>query len=81
MAMTMDANRLSVLLGTCIVPSVLALVNSQNLQEIDAFYRSKLYALLSDEKTGMWHLSPRTLADLYEEERKTGSFDPPEEQS
>ena len=38
------------------------------------FYRSKLYALLSDRETGLWHISTDMLLELYREERETGSF-------
>lgn len=38
------------------------------------FYRSKLYALLSDRETGLWHVSTDMLLELYREERETGSF-------
>jgi hypothetical protein len=80
----MDADRLSVLLGTCIVPSILDSLNipqSEQIEGIDAFYRSKLYEALSDPATGMWHLSPYLLADLYREEQRVGYFEVPEEQS
>lgn len=38
------------------------------------FYRSKLYALLSDRETGLWHVSTDMLLELYREERETGSL-------
>ena len=38
------------------------------------FYRSKLYALLSDRETGLWHASTDMLLELYREEKETGSF-------
>lgn len=41
---------------------------------IRAFYRSKLYELLSDRETGLWHASTDMLLELYREERETGSF-------
>ena len=69
--------RLSVLLGTCIVPAVLELAQVPD-DGVDAFYRSRLYALLGDVETGMWHLSPATLAAMYQEEQRTGGFEIPE---
>jgi hypothetical protein len=48
--------------------------------ELTKFYRSRLYELLYNPDTGMWHLSPALLAELYKEELNTGSFEIPEEQ-
>ena len=75
------ADGLSTLLGVSIVPAVLASAQVDNPDDVARFYRSKLYSLLSDAETGMWHLSPKILADLYKEELATGDFDIPEEQS
>ncbi|WP_080798005.1 hypothetical protein [Arabiibacter massiliensis] len=74
-------DRLSTLLGISIVPAVLEAAGIDGPEGIEEFYRSKLYGLLSDPQTAMWHLSPQTLATLYVEERSTGTFDVPEEQS
>ena len=70
-------DRLSVLLGTCIVPAVLEAAQV-SADGIDAFYRSKLYALLGDASSGMWHFSPVLLAQMYLEELHTGTFEVPE---
>ncbi len=43
------------------------------------FYSSKVYALLEQEETMLWHLSPLTLFNLFDEEKKTGSFELAEE--
>ena len=43
------------------------------------FYNSKVYALLEQEDTKLWHFSPLTLFNMFEEEKKTGSFELPEE--
>ena len=45
----------------------------------NAFYNSKVYALLEQEETKLWHFSPLTLFNLFVEEQKTGSFELPEE--
>ena len=39
---------------------------------VRGFYASKVYALLSDPATGLWHASTDMLLALYEEERRTG---------
>ena len=44
-----------------------------------AFYSSQVYAALEDEQTKLWHLSPLTILHMFEEERRTGSFEFPEE--
>ena len=44
-----------------------------------AFYESKVYALLEDEDTKVWHFSPATLFSMFDEEKKTGRFVIPEE--
>ncbi len=43
------------------------------------FYNSKVYALLEQEDTKLWHFSPLTLFNMFDEENKTGSFELPEE--
>ena len=43
------------------------------------FYNSKVYALLEQEDTKLWHFSPLTLFNMFDEEKKTGSFEMPEE--
>ena len=78
---SMTDDKLSVLLGTAIVPAVLEAVGQPTDEEIGAFYRSALYSGLSDARTGLWHLSPATLAQMYADERATGAFKVPEEQS
>ena len=43
-------------------------------------YNSKLYKLLEDEKTKLWHLSYPILYNMLEEELTTGEITFPEEQ-
>ncbi len=65
-----------------IVPQVIALiVEHLKLDELSAaraFYESQLYALLEQEDTKLWHLSPLTLFHMYDEERRTGAITFPE---
>lgn len=65
-----------------IVPQVAQLiVQEYNLNEVEAakrFYTSRLYALLEQEDTKLWQLSPLKLFDLYDEEQKTGTITFPE---
>lgn len=46
-----------------------------NVREvIRDLYRSKLYAMLSERETGLWHASTDMLLELYREEQQTGTF-------
>ena len=66
-----------------IVPKVVRLIVENNpVDEIEAaekFYYSKVYSKLEQEDTKLWHLSPLTLYNMYEEEKKTGVVVFPEE--
>lgn len=65
-----------------IVPKVIGLiVENYKLDEVTAarsFYESNLYSLLEQEATKLWHFSPLTLFNMYDEERKTGNITFPE---
>ncbi|MBD5504437.1 MAG: hypothetical protein HDR09_12095 [Lachnospiraceae bacterium] len=66
-----------------IVPQVVNLiVESYPYDEVKAakeFYSSKVYSLLEQEDTKLWHLSPLTLFNMFDEEKQTGMFTFPEE--
>lgn len=65
-----------------IVPQVIGLlVENYGVDEVTAtiaFYESRVYSLLEQEDTKLWHLSPLTLFNMYDEERKTGNITFPE---
>jgi len=65
-----------------IVPKVIGLIVQEiGLDEVTAtrtFYESKVYSLLEQEDTKLWHFSPLTLFEMYVEERKTGEIIFPE---
>ena len=66
-----------------LVPQVIYLI-SENYKwdEVTAatkFYCSQTYATLEHEETKVWHLSPLTIFNMFDEEQKTGSFVYPEE--
>lgn len=65
-----------------IVPKVIGLITQESgLDEVTAtraFYESGVYSLLEQEDTKLWHLSPLTLFNMYDEERKTGNITFPE---
>lgn len=66
-----------------IVPKIVDLiVANHGIDEVTAskrIYESKVYSLLEDEDTKLWHLSPLTLFNMYDEETKTGNITFPEE--
>ena len=68
---------------TVLVPQVVQLIcENASVDEVEAsreFYESKVYSLLEQEDTKLWHFSPLTLFNMYAEEKRTGSFEIPEE--
>lgn len=70
-------------LSIALIPQTVALIaESYGLDDITAineFYQSKVYDLLSDEKTKMWHYSPMTVYMMWKHEKETGEIIFPEE--
>ena len=66
-----------------IVPAVVKLITENyswdEITASDKFYDSKVFECLEREDTKLWHLSPLTLFNMFDEEQKTGSFVFPEE--
>lgn len=66
-----------------LVPQVINLiVETYSYDEVMAsseFYSSKVYALLEQEDTKLWHLSALTLFHMFDEEVRTGTVIFPEE--
>ena len=80
-----DKNQISALLGVCIVPQVIAEIkgfyNNQEETAIKEFYKSNLFDKLQNPATGLWHLSSKTLTQLFLSEIKEQTIEFPEEQS
>jgi len=78
----MNSEKLSALLAI-LNPSVVQLIidnrKLSNIEAVKLFYNSDLYAMLENEASKLWHLSPLTLYELFEEELTTGSINYPEE--
>ena len=78
----MDKKRFEAII-MMIVPDVVNLIcKNYNCSEIEAsemFYSSDVYSFLEREETKVWHFSPLTLFNMFDEEKKTGSFEFPEE--
>ena len=68
---------------TMLVPQIVQLIcENDTVDEMTAsreFYESRVYALLEQENTKLWHFSPLTLYNMYDEEKRTGNFEMPEE--
>lgn len=66
-----------------LVPQVIHLIaENYSYSEVEAskeFYSSKVYSFLEEEDTKLWHLSPLTLFNMFDEEKQTGNFIFPEE--
>jgi hypothetical protein len=74
--------KLSALLVVLNPPVVQLIMDNRKLTNIEAtklFYNSALYAMLENEASKLWHLSPLTLYELLEEELATGTINYPEE--
>jgi len=80
-----DKNQISVLLGTCIIPQIIVEIkefyNNDEEIAIKEFYKSNLFDKLQNPATGLWHLSSKTLAEIFLAEAKEQIIEFPDEQS
>lgn len=71
------------ILSIALIPQTVALIAENcgfdDITAINEFYQSKVYDLLSDEKTKMWHYSPMTVYTMWKNEKETGKVIFPEE--
>ncbi len=78
----MEKEKFGAVMGV-LVPQIIRLITEtysyDEMTAANEFYRSDLYALLEQEDTKLWHFSPLTLFNMFDEEKKTGSFELPEE--
>lgn len=78
----MDDRQLTAILILLIPQLVKEIMANENILEDEAInnlYESKLYSLIEEEETKLWHLSPKALYVLYKQEKETGKIDFPEE--
>ena len=78
----MTPEKFSALLAILNPPVVQLIMDTRKLTAVEAatlFYNSSLYAMLENEESKLWHLSPLTLYELLEEELTTGNINYPEE--
>lgn len=78
----MSTEQFSAVIGL-IVPEIVHLITENypydEVRATEEFYRSQVYALLEQENTKVWHFSPMTLFNMFDEEKKSGIFTVPEE--
>ena len=78
----MNSEKLSAILTVLNPPIIQMIMDNKGLTNIEAakmFYDSGIYAMMENEASKLWHLSPLTLYELFEEELSTGSVNYPEE--
>lgn len=80
-----DKSQISALLGVCIIPQVIdeikGFYNNQEEIAIKEFYKSYLFDKLQNPNTGLWHLSAKTLSQIFLTEIREQIIEFPEEQS
>ena len=67
------------ILNPAVIQSIMENRNLTNIEATELLYNSSLYAMLENEESKLWHLSPLTLYELLEEELETGHINYPEE--
>ena len=78
----MGAEKFGAVMGVLVEQIVYLITENYAYDELTAsneFYSPEVYALLEQEETKLWHFSPLALFSLFDEEKKTGSFELPEE--
>lgn len=78
----MGEEKFGAVMGVLVPQIICLIIENYSYDEVAAtneFYGSALYALLEQEDTKLWHFSPLTLFNMFDEEKKTGSFELPEE--
>ena len=78
----MKEKQFGAIMGVLVPQIILLILENFGYGEMTAakeFYGSNLYALLEQEDTKLWHFSPLTLFNMFDEEKKTGNFEFPEE--
>lgn len=79
----MDKNQFAAFLACAVVPPIVQLIlqkeSQATVEAVKNFYHSKVYELLENEESKLWHYSALTLCNMYLSERKNGKIDFPEE--
>lgn len=76
--------QLNAILEISVIPKIIDLIMSNDglsdIKSLETFYHSKTFELLSNIETGLWHLSPLTIYNMWKAEKETGLIKFPEEQ-
>ena len=78
----MSEGKFSALLSVIVPPVVELIAERKGISETaatDSFYRSTVYARLSDETSKLWHYSAETLYAMYDDEISGRALEFPEE--
>lgn len=78
----MNDEKFTAVMGVLVEQVVHLITENYEYDELTAsnvFYNSEVYALLEQEETKLWHFSPLTLFNMFDEKQKTGRFTLPEE--
>ena len=77
----MSPEKLSAILAI-LTPAVIMMIMEKkgltNIEATELFYCSNVYAMLENEESKLWHLSPLTLYEIFDEELTTGVTNYPE---
>ena len=77
----MDKAKFEALFPLIIAALMQKIISEKKISQDEAFfqlYNSRLYAVLDEEETKVWHYSVEKLYLLFEEEMKTGNLELPE---
>ena len=66
------------LIVTALIQKIIEQKKTSQHEAFSQFYNSRLYFLLDDEQTKVWHYSVEKLFLLFEEEMNTGKIELPE---
>jgi len=78
----MNEGKFSAILSVIVPPVVGLIFRRMGMSEAEAaaaFYRSKVYARLSDESSKLWHYGAETIFAMYEDEAAGRVIEYPEE--
>jgi len=79
----MDKNQFAAFLACALLPMVVQEIQKHTgenaIEVLEKFYHSKVYEILENESSKLWHLSPLTLCNMYKSEVETGNILFPEE--
>jgi hypothetical protein len=78
----MSEGKFSALLSVIVPPVVELIAERKGIAETaatESFYRSTVYARLSDETSKLWHYSAETLYTMYDDEVSGRAIEFPEE--